>query len=41
MLMMEDLQRSIDRIGAISITEFYPDGQQLIDRVKILTEKVL
>lgn len=41
MLMLDSIKSSIMRIDAMDVTEFYTDGQQVINRVKELTQIAL
>ena len=40
-LMVESMRNSIQEIGLIDLTEFYYNGQDIINRVKELTEIAL
>lgn len=41
MIMLESIQSSIKRIDALDVTEFYANGQQVIDRVIELTDSAI
>ena len=38
---MSRLKHQIEAIGAYNLTEFFKNGQEIIDRVKVLTETAI
>ena len=41
MIVLDSMYSSIKKIGMIDVSEFYSDGEQVINRVKKLTETAI